>query len=100
VTPENLGRVERAEAALRALGFRQFRVRHFDDTARVEIAIEELPRAQEGVMAAAIASGVRGAGYRQVTLDLKGYRQGSLNAALRGSSSASELMAAEFRILK
>ena len=100
VTPENLGRVERAEAALRALGFRQFRVRHYDETARIEIAVEELPRAQEGAMAAAIASGVRGAGYRQVTLDLKGYRQGSLNAALRGGSSSAELPAAEFRILK
>jgi uncharacterized protein len=100
VTPENLGRVERAEAALRALGFRQFRVRHYDDMARIEIAFEELPRAQDDAMAAAIASGVRGAGYRQVTLDLKGYRQGSLNAALQSSSSATELSTSEFRILK
>lgn len=100
VTLENLGRVERAEAALRSLGFRQFRVRHYDDTARIEIALEELPRALDDAMAAAIASGVRGAGYRQVTLDLKGYRQGSLNAALRGGSTATELSASEFRILK
>jgi pyridinium-3,5-biscarboxylic acid mononucleotide sulfurtransferase len=100
VTPENLARVERAEAALRALGFRQFRVRHYDDTARIEIALDELPRAQDLAMASAIASGVRGAGYRQVTLDLKGYRQGSLNAALGGSSAAPELPASEFRILK
>lgn len=100
VTPENLRRVERAEAALRALGFRQFRVRHYGDTARIEIALDELPRAQEDAMDAAIASGVRGAGYREVTLDLKGYRQGSLNAALRRDSSADEHPATEFRILK
>lgn len=82
VTPELLERVERAEAALRALQFRQFRVRAHGELARVEIAAEELPRALETQMAGRIAAAVRAAGFTWVTLDLEGYRQGSLNAAL------------------
>lgn len=72
-----LSRVERAEAALRALGFAQVRVRHYDDTARVELELTELPRAIE--QRARIVNGVRGAGYRYVTLDLEGFRSGNLN---------------------
>jgi uncharacterized protein len=82
VTPELLERVERAEAALRRLEFRQFRVRAHGELARVEIAPEELPRALDAAMAARIAAAVRDAGFTWVTLDLEGYRQGSLNAAL------------------
>jgi uncharacterized protein len=82
VTPELLERVERAEAALRALEFRQFRVRAHGELARVEIAPEELPRALDAAMATRIAAAVRAAGFTWVTLDLEGYRQGSLNAAL------------------
>jgi uncharacterized protein len=81
VTPERLGLVERGEAALRELGFRQFRVRLHDNLARVEIAVEELPRALSPEMAAAIAGRLKAAGFAYVTLDLQGYRQGSLNEA-------------------
>jgi len=73
-----LSRVERAEAALRALGFAQVRVRHYGDTARVELELTELPRAIE--QRERIVNGVRGAGYRYVTLDLEGFRSGNLNS--------------------
>jgi len=82
VTPERLGLVERGEAALRDLGFRQFRVRLHDKLARVEIAPEELSRALSAEMAAAIASALKQAGFSYVALDLEGYRQGSLNESL------------------
>jgi uncharacterized protein len=82
VTPERLGLIERGEAALRELGFRQFRVRLHDTLARVEIAPEELPRALSSEMARAISSRLKSAGFLFVTLDLEGYRQGSLNEAL------------------
>ncbi|MBV8161100.1 MAG: ATP-dependent sacrificial sulfur transferase LarE [Acidimicrobiia bacterium] len=79
VTFEVLDRVGRAESAVRALGFRQLRVRHYGDAARLELELEELPKAirlRERVVAA-----VRGAGYRYVTLDLEGFRSGNLNGA-------------------
>lgn len=82
VTPERLLLIERGEAALRELGFRQFRVRLHDKLARVEIAPEEMPRAMAADMPAAIAERLRAAGFTYVALDLEGYRQGSLNAAL------------------
>jgi uncharacterized protein len=72
-----LSRVERAEEALRSLGFRQVRVRHYGDTARIEVELADLER----VLAAreAIVAAVRGVGYRYVTLDLEGFRSGNLN---------------------
>ena len=79
VTPERLALVERGEAALRDLGFRQFRVRLHENLARVEIAPEEMPRAMSAEMAAAIAARLKAAGFTYVALDLEGYRQGSLN---------------------
>ena len=82
VTPERLGLVERGEAALRALGFRQFRVRLHDKLARVEISPEEMPRALAPEMAAAMADRLKAAGFTYVALDLEGYRQGSLNETL------------------
>lgn len=82
VTPERLGLVERGEAELRALGFRQFRVRLHDKLARVEIAPDEMPRALAPEMAAAIADRLKAAGFTYVALDLEGYRQGSLNESL------------------
>jgi len=82
VTSERLALVDRAEAALRELGFRQFRVRLHDKLARVEIAPDELPRALSPEMAAAINARLKAAGFLYVSLDLEGYRQGSLNAAL------------------
>jgi pyridinium-3,5-biscarboxylic acid mononucleotide sulfurtransferase len=82
VTPERLALVERSEAALRELGFRQFRVRIHDNLARVEISLEEMPRALAPEMAAAIAQRLQSVGFAYVALDLQGYRQGSLNEAL------------------
>ncbi len=75
-----LSRVERAEAALHALGFAQCRVRHYDDTARIEVEIallHQLLLRRDEVVAA-----VKAAGYRYVTVDLEGFRSGNLNAAL------------------
>lgn len=83
VTPERLALIERGESALRALGFRQFRVRLHDQLARVEINPDEMPRALSTQMAAAIATQLKAAGFAYVALDLAGYRQGSLNEALR-----------------
>jgi len=82
VTSERLGLVEQGEAALRALGFRQFRVRLHDKLARVEIAPDEMSRALVPEMAAAIADRLKAAGFSYVALDLEGYRQGSLNETL------------------
>ncbi|HYA62455.1 MAG TPA: ATP-dependent sacrificial sulfur transferase LarE [Candidatus Sulfotelmatobacter sp.] len=82
VTPERLALVERGEAALRKLGFRQFRVRLHDGLGRIELAPDELPRALTPEMAAAISSALKAAGFTYVALDLEGYRQGSLNDAL------------------
>ncbi len=83
VTPENLSIVERGEAILRELGFRQFRVRFHQELARIEIAPDELPRALDPKMAAVLAERFKQLGFTYVTLDLEGYRQGSLNRALK-----------------
>src|SRR5262249_984660 len=77
VTPERLALVEKGEAAVRELGFRQFRVRLHDKLARVEIAPDELVRAMTPGMALAIAEKLKAAGFLYVALDLEGYRQGS-----------------------
>lgn len=79
VTPERLAVVEQGEEALRALGFRQFRVRHHDRLVRLEIAPEELPRALSPDMARKFVEIFKPLGFSFVTLDLEGYRQGSLN---------------------
>jgi uncharacterized protein len=83
VTLEALRRVERAEAAVRALGFRELRVRHLGEAARVEIAREEMGRLDEPSLRAAIEQAVRSAGYERATIDPDGYRRGRLNDALR-----------------
>src|SRR3984893_18108132 len=82
VTPERLTLIERGEAALRELGFKQFRVRLHDKLARVEIAPDEMQRALSPDIAAAIAKKLKDAGFTYVALDLEGYRQGSLNESL------------------
>jgi uncharacterized protein len=82
VTSERLGLVERGEAELRALGFRQFRLRLHDNLARVEISQEEMPLALAPEMAVAIAARLKAAGFAYVALDLEGYRQGSMNETL------------------
>ena len=83
ITAEALKRVERGEDALHDLGFRQFRVRVHDDLARVELAPEEMERALDPVIRSGMAQALRGAGFRYTTLDLLGYRRGSLNDALQ-----------------
>ena len=82
VTDEKLRAIEGAETAIRSLGFRVFRVRHHDDLARIEIARAEMPRALEPDTAAAIVRALKQVGYKYVSLDLQGYRTGSLNEGL------------------
>ena len=82
VTPERLAQVEEGEERLRALGFRQVRLRHHGDLARVEIAPEEMEKAFDPEMAAAISRAIKPLGFRWVSLDLEGYRMGSLNEVL------------------
>ena len=82
VTREVLEQVERGEESLRQLGFREFRVRHHGELARVEIARTELPRALTMEMLDAITAALRKAGFQYVTLDCAGFRSGSLNAVL------------------
>jgi len=83
VTLEALRRVERAEAAVRALGFRELRVRHLGEAARVEVAREEMGRLDDPALRAAVEQAVRGAGYARATIDPEGYRRGRMNDALR-----------------
>jgi len=83
VTDEKLRTIERAEAVLRDLGFRVFRVRHHDAIARIELGRDEIPRALEPELADTIDRELRALGYQHVTIDLRGYRLGSLNDALR-----------------
>jgi uncharacterized protein len=80
VTPERLRQVERAEVGLRALGFRDFRVRHHGDVARLEVAAAE--RARVSGLRAEVARAVREAGFARVLLDVQGYRRGALNEGL------------------
>ena len=83
VTDEKLRTIERAEEILRDLGFRICRVRHHDTIARIELGRDEMPRALEADMAATIDRELRALGYQHVVVDLRGYRLGSLNDALR-----------------
>ena len=82
VTVEALAQIGRAERALRKLGFRQVRVRHHDKVARIELATEDFTRLLDPELREAVVAAVRQAGYPYVTLDLQGYRTGSLNEAL------------------
>lgn len=82
VTREALAAIEQGEQALRGLGFRQFRVRHHGQIVRLEIAREELPRALDSQMAAEFTRIFKALGFAYVTLDLEGFRSGSMNALL------------------
>jgi uncharacterized protein len=82
VTREVLEQVERGEESLRQMGFRELRVRHHGELARVEIARNELPRALTMEMMDAITSALKQAGFKYVTLDCTGFRSGSMNAVL------------------
>ncbi len=82
MTREALSAVERGEDALRKLGFRQFRVRHHGQIARIEIAREELPKAFDLDMAEKLVTIFKELGFTYVTLDLQGFRSGSMNALI------------------
>lgn len=82
VTPEALAAVEQGEDAIRALGFRQFRVRHHGQIVRIEIAKDELPRALTSSMASEFTRIFKALGFSFVTLDLEGFRSGSMNSLL------------------
>ena len=82
VTPEALAVVEKGEDGLRVLGFRQFRVRHHGDIVRIEIAREEMERALSPQMAGQFTRIFKGLGFKFVTLDLEGFRSGSMNSLL------------------
>ena len=82
VTREALSAVERGEEALRQLGFRQFRVRHHGDIARIEVAREEMARALTPEMAGEFTRTFKALGFKFVTLDLEGFRSGSMNSLL------------------
>ncbi len=83
VTIENIRQVEAGEEELKALGFRQFRTRFHGELVRIEIAREEMERALNLEMAGKLTAIFRGLGYKYVTLDLTGYRQGSMNEAVQ-----------------
>ncbi len=82
VTPEALRVIERGEDALRELGFRQFRVRHHGEIVRIEIARDEMPRALSEEMAREFTGIFNQLGFKFVTLDLEGFRSGSMNRML------------------
>ena len=82
VTDEKLRMIEDAESALRTLGFRVCRVRHHEELARIELGRDEIAHALEPDVAAAIVQQLKAIGYRHVTIDLQGYRTGSLNEGL------------------
>jgi uncharacterized protein len=82
VTKENVKTVERGEEAMKALGFRQFRVRYHGELVRLEISREELPRAFDLQMAGKLVDTFKPLGFHYVTLDLEGYRQGAMNEVL------------------
>ncbi len=83
VTAEKLQQIEAAEDVLRDLGFRVFRVRHHDVVARLEIARDEMARALEPAIAEHLTRELKALGYKFITIDIQGYRLGSLNEALR-----------------
>jgi len=79
ITRENLSQVERAEALLRELGFAELRVRHHGETARIEVALGELPRLVSDGIRERVVEGLKALGFRRVALDLEGLRSGNLN---------------------
>ena len=95
ITKEALAKVDAAETLLRDLGFKYFRVRHHDEkTARIEVGIEELSRLLEGGLRASVVEHLKRLGFTYVTLDLQGYRTGSMNEALTEASLVKILNAA------
>lgn len=83
ITAPKLRQVDQAEAFIRSLGFKQFRVRHHDKLARLEVARQEMGRLWEDGIQESIVAHLRGLGYLYVTVDLQGFRSGSANEALK-----------------
>ncbi|MFY9855083.1 MAG: ATP-dependent sacrificial sulfur transferase LarE [Terracidiphilus sp.] len=92
VTPEVLAQVEKAEESLRLLGFRELRVRHHGELARVEIARAELPRALKMEMLDAITAALKLAGFQYVTLDCAGFRSGAMNEILGSTILSADVL--------
>ena len=88
ITAEALVRVESAEDVLRSFGFREFRVRHHGETARIEILEADIPRFLDPALRIPVTRNLRALGYRYVTLDLDGFRSGRLNEAVSESQSS------------
>jgi pyridinium-3,5-biscarboxylic acid mononucleotide sulfurtransferase len=82
VSLEKLSMIDRAEAYLRSLGFRELRVRHHDTVARLELPPEDFPKLLDAGVAADISRTLKGYGFKFVTLDLQGFRSGSLNEGI------------------
>ena len=82
ITRESLAMVEQAEALLRSLGFDELRVRHHGETARIEVPLGDLARIGEPGVRERVVAGLKTLGYRYITIDLEGFRSGSLNQAL------------------
>lgn len=90
ITPEKLKAIDRLETVLRELGFKQVRVRHHGDTARIEVAAQDLPRLAAAEVRSRVVAEAKSAGFIYVAADLEGYRTGSMNAVLnRTEKSAS-----------
>lgn len=87
ITAEKLAQVAAAETALRGLGFRQLRVRHYGELARIEVPVEELARLAADPLRSAVVGAVKAAGFAYVTLDLQGFRSGSMNEVLAGGAA-------------
>lgn len=82
ITPEELGMVDKAEEFLLRLGFKQVRVRHYQNLARIEVFAEEIGRFMEDGIRERVVSHLKGLGYKYITLDLQGFRSGSMNEVL------------------
>lgn len=88
ITPGGLRMVEEAEGLLRSLGFVELRVRHHGDTARIEVPLAEVARMTEPVVRKRVVDGFKSLGYRYITVDLEGFRSGSLNPEQAGDGFA------------
>ncbi|HTR80323.1 MAG TPA: ATP-dependent sacrificial sulfur transferase LarE [Bacteroidota bacterium] len=92
ITKENLTKVDKAETLLRKAGFKHYRVRHHDDkTARIEIGAEEFQRLLDGELRTSLVAQLKELGFTYVTLDLQGYRTGSMNEVLTAEAKAAYL---------
>jgi len=83
ITPEKIAQVEKAESGLRALGFRQLRVRHHGDVARIEVPRADIARLVDGEISRKVIARMKEAGFTYVTIDLEGFRSGSMNEVLK-----------------